>query len=76
MNTSSRITRRDFVAKAALATALTAVAPGLARAESPIAARFKIIAFSKPFAQLGPDETADLVAEVRQISSVLHRQLN
>ena len=63
MNTPSRITRRDFVAKAALATAFTAVAPGLARAESS-AARFKIIAFSKPFAQLGPDETADLVAEV------------
>jgi sugar phosphate isomerase/epimerase len=59
---SSRITRRDFVAQTTLAAALTTVAPGLARAEP--GPRFKIIAFSKPFAQLGPDETADLVAEV------------
>jgi sugar phosphate isomerase/epimerase len=62
MKNPSQITRRDFVARTALATAFTAVAPSLARAES--AARFKIIAFSKPFAQLGPDETADLVADV------------
>ncbi|MDR3401676.1 MAG: sugar phosphate isomerase/epimerase [Chthoniobacter sp.] len=64
MNTPSPITRRDFVTKAALATALTAVSPRLARAETTAAPRFKIIAFSKPFAHLGPDETADLVADV------------
>jgi len=63
MNTASPITRRDFVAKTALASALTAIAPSLAHAESP-APRFKIIAFSKPFAKLGPEETADLVADV------------
>ena len=64
MNPSSQITRRDFVTKTALASALTAIAPSLARAESSASPRFKIIAFSKPFAQLGPDETADLVADV------------
>lgn len=64
MNTSSPISRRAFVTKATLATALTAVAPHLSRAAAPTANRFKIIAFSKPFAQMNPEETADLVAEV------------
>lgn len=64
MNTASQISRRDFVTKATLATALTAVAPHLSRAETPAANRFKIIAFSKPFAQMNPEETADLVADI------------
>jgi sugar phosphate isomerase/epimerase len=63
MSTSTPITRRDFVRRAALAATISTVAPSLARAAS-ANPRFKIIAFSKPFAKFSPDETADLVAEI------------
>jgi sugar phosphate isomerase/epimerase len=58
-----QISRRQFVKESALAAAAvtTAASPAhSAAAKSP----WKIIAFSKPFADLSPDGTADLVAEV------------
>lgn len=54
-------TRRQFVQTTALAAAVAASRP-LAFAAP--AAPWKIIAFSKPFAHLSPDDTADLVADV------------
>lgn len=62
MNTSSPFTRRHFLQSSARAAAACA-APHGAFAQAP-APRFKIIGFSKPFASLGAEETADLVAEV------------
>jgi sugar phosphate isomerase/epimerase len=58
------LTRRQFITRTALATAAVSAAPDLVRAEPSADARFKIIAFSKPFANLNPEQTADLVAEV------------
>jgi len=56
-------TRRNFLRRSALVAAVTTCATSSALgAESP--ARFPIIGFSKPFAHLSADETADLVAEV------------
>lgn len=62
MNRSTPISRRDFVTKTALATALAAAGPLTAFAQVP--PRFKIIAFSKPFAELSFEDTADLVADI------------
>lgn len=53
-------TRRQFLATTALAAAAVATPRAFAAADS----RFKIIAFSKPFAALNYDDTADLVADV------------
>src|SRR5882757_6265183 len=62
MNSPTPLTRRQFVTRTALATALTAAAPFDALAQA--APRFKIIAFSKPFAELNFEDTADLVADI------------
>lgn len=65
MKPTSVLTRRHFVAASALATAAGVFQmPHVASAQAPAAPRWKIIAFSKPFAKLSADETADLVAEV------------
>ena len=62
MKMTSRMSRRQFVGGAASAAALAAARPLPALAQA--APRFKIIGFSKPFAHLNFDDTADLVAEV------------
>jgi sugar phosphate isomerase/epimerase len=65
MPTHPHLTRRGFITQSALAAAGAALAaPALLLRAEPAGARFKIIAFSKPFAHLNADETADLVAEV------------
>lgn len=58
----AHLSRRQFVERTALAAALTAAAPlaALAKQEP----RFKIIAFSKPFAHLNFEDTADFVADI------------
>lgn len=56
------ISRRQFVQAATCAAAAAVVSP-VAHA-APAAPPWKIIAFSKPFAHLSPDDTADLVAEI------------
>jgi sugar phosphate isomerase/epimerase len=59
------LTRRDFLAQSALAAgALTLAHPVTAAAAPDPAKRYPIIAFSKPFRNLNPDQTADLVADV------------
>jgi sugar phosphate isomerase/epimerase len=61
--TLSPLSRREFLQKTSLAAALTATPlGGLTAAQPP--ARWKIIAFSKPFTDLNFDDTADLVAEM------------
>src|SRR2546425_12784750 len=62
MKTNSSLSRRQFVEKSAIAAAAVTVGQLAAFAQS--MPRFKIISFSKPFAHLSFDETADLVAEV------------
>jgi sugar phosphate isomerase/epimerase len=59
----SPLTRRDFVRLAALATTGAAIGLKGAPAEGPVTGR-QIIAFSKPFQALGPEESAALVEEV------------
>ncbi len=59
-NTS--LNRRQFVQTTALAAAALAASRPLSAAAS--APAWKIIAFSKPFASLSPDDTADLVADI------------
>jgi sugar phosphate isomerase/epimerase len=56
------VTRRHFLQTSALATAALATGSQTQAADS--ASPWKIIAFSKPFAQLSPDETADLIADI------------
>jgi len=63
MNARIAFTRRQFVQTSTLAAAAIAATGARVQAES-TAAPWKIIAFSKPFAQLSPDDTADLVADV------------
>src|SRR6188768_2929848 len=64
MRSAQRTNRRQFFERSALATATAAMAaPRDAFAQGP-AARFKIIGFTKPFANLSADETAELVAKV------------
>jgi sugar phosphate isomerase/epimerase len=53
-------TRRQFLTSAALAAAAVATPRAFAAADP----RFKIIAFSKPFAELSFGDTADLVADI------------
>jgi len=56
--------RRQFLRHSALATASAALAvPSTSLAQSPVP-RFKIIGFTKPFANLNAVETAELVTEV------------
>lgn len=62
MKMTSRMSRRQFVGGTASAAALAAARPLPAFAQA--SPRFKIIGFSKPFAHLNFDDTADLVAEV------------
>ena len=64
MTPQSHLSRRDFLARTAVAgVALTATGSLLAAGKAP-KRNYKIIAFSKPFQTLSFDETADLVAEV------------
>ena len=62
MNPSASVSRREFARQSGLA------AVALAASVAPLAAApvkpWKIIAFSKPFDRLSPDETADFVAEI------------
>ena len=60
----SRLNRREFLQAASLAAAVVAVRESGAGAVAAPAARWKVIAFSKPFTNLSYDDTADLVAEV------------
>ncbi len=57
------LTRRQFVQTSALAAAALATTATRTQA-APAAAPWKILAFTKPFSQLSPDDTADLVADV------------
>lgn len=59
VETPGSLTRRSFLQQASLAAAFV-TSPDLFAAP----ARWKIIAFSKPFTELNFDETADLVAEI------------
>lgn len=61
MNHHPTSTRREFVRTSALAAAAAAIPRTHA---APTATPWQIIAFSKPFARLSPDETADFVAEI------------
>src|SRR3954453_1671905 len=64
---SSRLRRRDFLRTGGLAAAgaLGVGLPGSSSAAAPAAEpRFPLIGFSKPFQDLGPDQTAELVATV------------
>jgi sugar phosphate isomerase/epimerase len=64
MSSIQPTSRRQFLRNSALATASAALAAGrTAHAQSPVE-RFKIIGFTKPFANLRADETAELVTEV------------
>jgi sugar phosphate isomerase/epimerase len=63
MKTNPTLSRRQFVEKSAMAAAaVAAVNPLSAFAQA--SAKFKIIVFSKAFAQLNFEDTADLVADV------------
>jgi sugar phosphate isomerase/epimerase len=64
MKASTPFTRRKLLQLGVLATATTASTVPRAFAAQTSAPRFKIIGFSKPFASLNADETADLIAEV------------
>ena len=57
-----RVTRRTFMQTAGLALAAAPLAARLERQAPP--ARWKVIAFSKPFTDLNFEDTADLVADV------------
>jgi sugar phosphate isomerase/epimerase len=59
-----RTNRRQFFERSALATATAVLAASRDTCAQERAARFKIIGFTKPFANLSADETADLVAKV------------
>jgi sugar phosphate isomerase/epimerase len=61
---SDSVSRRQFVQTSALAAAAFAATRPLAQAAPATPAPWKIIAFSKPFAQLSFDDTADLVADI------------
>lgn len=62
MFTPADSSRRHFLKTTALAAAASTMTRPVFAA--PPAAPWKIIAFSKPFAQLSPDDTADLVADI------------
>jgi sugar phosphate isomerase/epimerase len=56
--------RREFLARTVLATAASTLTPLAFSADSGEQKRFKLLAFTKPFQQLGPEETADLISNV------------
>jgi sugar phosphate isomerase/epimerase len=56
--------RREFMQKATLGAAMALSPLGVRTAAPQPPARWKVIAFSKPFIQLNFDDTADLVADV------------
>jgi sugar phosphate isomerase/epimerase len=62
----SNISRREFIQRTSLgaAVALTPLSDLAAREAAQPRARWKVIAFSKPFTNLSFDDTADLVADV------------
>ena len=62
----SNISRREFIQRTSLGTALalTPLSDLAAREASQPRPRWKVIAFSKPFTNLSFDDTADLVADV------------
>ena len=62
MNLNALISRREFAKRSALAA--TVLATGVSPAPAAPVTPWKIIAFSKPFDRLSPDDTADLVADV------------
>ncbi len=62
MNPNTPISRREFARQSALAAAALAI--GSASLNAAPAHPWKIIAFSKPFDKLSPEDTADLVADV------------
>jgi sugar phosphate isomerase/epimerase len=59
----SSVTRREFIQRASLGAAVALTPLGDPIAAQP-RARWKVIAFSKPFTNLSWDDTADLVADV------------
>jgi len=63
MNTLLPISRREFLATAAAST-LALTGASFAADKKAVKRNHPIIAFSKPFAELNPDDTADLVAEI------------
>lgn len=63
MNPHAPLSRRQFAKQSALAAAAVTTATSLVHSAA-APPQWKIIAFSKPFADLSPDATADLVAEV------------
>ena len=62
MNPSAPVSRREFAKQTALAAAAFAV--GVPPVVAAPANNWKIIAFSKPFDKLSPDDTADIIADV------------
>lgn len=60
----SRLSRREFLQTTALAATLAGARPSAAGLAARPPARWKVIAFSKPFTHLSYDDTADLVADV------------
>ena len=58
------VSRREFLARAAVVSAAISLAPGTLPAAVAAEKRFQTIAFSKPFQSLGPEENAALVADV------------
>ncbi len=63
MNDDSPISRRNFVIRTALIGATAALGAPALRAEEP-KKRFQVIGFTKPFQDIGFDETADYVAKI------------
>lgn len=65
MNSIPSFTRRQFIKTNAFAAATAATLASTSHgAPAGAGAPWKIITFSKPFAQLSPDDTADLVADI------------
>jgi len=64
MNNGCSLSRRQFIASAAAATAAISVRNSTFAADAPAQHRFKLLGFSKPFQHLNADDTADLAAEV------------
>lgn len=64
MKSMSPLSRREFVKTSALAATAWSLGRVAAAGAETGPSRFPLLAFSKPFQKLNPDETADLVAEV------------
>lgn len=58
------LSRRDFLFQSAMAASALGLGGNLLAADASAKAKYPIIAFSKPFQQLNPAETAEFVAEV------------